>query len=236
MLFPMHHHNADYYSNSYAVIQRTGFQGWGNSLIDRLIEKRVNRKEGMRILELGASSGEHLKYVKTFPLWSKYICLDLNPGISDPVLFRVLTKRNPPPIQNISFVKARAEQLPFADKSFDLIILTCLLAHVRDVEQVLSEMRRVVTVGGQIVIGLPTDPGIINRLVKLLITYPKMKRTGVLNPRLTYAREHINPIGNLIALIKNAFSSDEVKLHFFPLRLQSWNFNLVVIVNCSIRK
>jgi hypothetical protein len=97
-------------------------------------------------------------------------------------------------------------------------------------------MRRVVTVGGQIVIGLPTDPGIINRLVKLLITYPKMKRTGVLNPRLTYAREHINPIGNLIALIKNAFSSDEVKLHFFPLRLQSWNFNLVVIVNCSIRK
>ena len=231
----MHNPNTDYYSNSYTVIQRTGFQGWGNALIDRLIERKVNRREGMRILELGASSGEHLKFVKVFPLWSKYICLDINPGISDPVLFKSLRKGNPPLIPNISFVKASAEQLPFADKSFDLIISTCLLAHVKDVEQALSEMRRVVTVGGQIVIGLPTDPGIINRLVKVVHTYPKMKRMGVLNPRLTYAREHINPIGNLIALIKNVFSSDEVKLQFFPLRLRSWNLNLAVIVNCSIK-
>ena len=66
MLCPMHNPNTDYYSNSYTVIQRTGFQGWGNSLIDRLIERKVNRKEGMRILELGASSGEHLKFVKVF--------------------------------------------------------------------------------------------------------------------------------------------------------------------------
>ena len=53
----------EYYSKNYRSIQRSGIQGLGNSLIDRLIEKKVRRQFGMRILEIGASSGEHLLYV-----------------------------------------------------------------------------------------------------------------------------------------------------------------------------
>ena len=86
-----------YYSNIYRNLQRTGLQGWGNSLIDKLVEKSIKRKENMDIIELGASSGEHLFFVPKVPSWQKYICLDIAPGKSNPELFRELTEGNPPP-------------------------------------------------------------------------------------------------------------------------------------------
>ena len=225
-----------YYSNIYRNLQRTGLQGWGNSLIDKLVEKSIKRKENIDIIELGASSGEHLFFVSKVPSWQKYICLDIAPGKSNPELFRELTEGNPPPILNLSFVQANAEEIPFQDETFDLVLSTCLLAHVREPEQVLREMRRIAKNNGQIVIGLPADPGILNRLVKFVVTYPKMKRMGIPNPRLEYAREHINAVGNLIELIKTTFESDKLRLKFFPFRLQTWNFNLAIIVICSVKK
>ena len=225
-----------YYSNIYRNLQRTGLQGWGNSLIDKLIEKSIKRSENMDIIELGASSGEHLTFVPKDPPWQKYICLDIAPGKSNPERYIELTEGNPPPFLNLSFVQANAEKIPFQDESFDLVLSTCLLAHVREPEQVLGEMRRVAKNNGQIVIGLPADPGILNRLVKFFITYPKMKRMGIQNPHLEYAREHINAIGNLIPLIKATFESDKLRLKFFPFRLHTWNFNLAIIIVCSVKK
>ena len=227
---------ADYYSKFYTELQRTGIQGWGNSLIDKLIEKSIKRTEFSDILELGAASGEHLIFVPKDPPWQKYVCLDVAPGKSNPDLYRELTEGNTPPFYNLSFVQARAEEIPFQDESFDLVVSTCLLAHVREPEQVLREMRRVAKNNGQIVIGLPTDPGILNRLVKFVITYPKMKRMGIETHRLEYAREHINAVGNLVELIKKTFEKDKLQLNFFPFRLPSWNFNLAIIVVCSVKK
>lgn len=227
----------DYYGKIYKKLQRTGVQCWGNSLIDRLIESRVERFEDMKILELGASSGEHLRYVDKEPKWHSYIGLDINPGISDPELYaNLMNNESSSNLPNITFVKGSAENLPFEDNSFDLIIATCLLAHVRDAEKVLQEARRVVKDNGQITIGLPTDPGILNRLIKKIFTYPKMKRLGILNPKLEYAREHINAVGNLVELIKFNFSDDLLELRFFPFIVRSWNLNLVVIMNCKVRK
>ena len=227
----MNNNRDDYYSNSYKNLQRRGLQGWGNSFIDTLIEGRVNRFEGMTILELGASSGEHLRFVSPQPMWSSYVGLDISPGLSDPELFKSLTRAESPRFPNVRFVKGSAEELPFEDASFDLIISTCLLAHVGDPERVLMEIKRVIKENGQVVIGLPTDPGILNRLVKRIITYPKMNRMGIANPRLEYAREHINGIGNLLELIKFQFSNDSLKLKYFPFSLKSWNLNLVVVVD-----
>jgi len=225
-----------YYANDYTNQQRRGLQGWGNSLIDRLIEGRVKRFEGMKILELGASSGEHIRFVSPKPMWSSYFCLDLRPGISDPALFESLTRKESPIIQNVYFVKGSAEEMPFEDESFDLIISTCLLAHVRDPERVLAEIRRVVKNSGQVVIGLPTDPGIMNRLIKRIITYPRMRRLGTSNPKLEYAREHINGIGNLLELIKFQFAQDSLRLQYFPFAIKTWNLNLAVIVDVNMGK
>jgi ubiquinone/menaquinone biosynthesis C-methylase UbiE len=226
----------EYYSNFYKSLQRSGIQGWGNSLIDRLIESRVTRFEAMCILEVGASSGEHLQFVSPEPKWSRYVGLDITPGVSDPELFARLIDGNHPNSQAVSFVQGTAEGMPFGDESFDLVVSTCLLAHVPNPERVLQEMKRVVKNGGQIVIGLPTDPGVMNRFIKTLITYPRMKKVGIVNPRLEYAREHVNGIGNLLELIKFHFAESSVIYRYFPSYLPSWNFNLAVIVDCKIKK
>jgi ubiquinone/menaquinone biosynthesis C-methylase UbiE len=220
-----------FYRKSYRKLHREGLQGWGNALVDRLIERHTKRFLGMRILELGASSGEHLQFVSIEPAWHSYTCLDISPGISNPDLYKSLVRSNEPIYPRIKFVEASVENIPFHDNSFDLVVTTCLLAHVREPEKALSEIRRVVKPGGQVVIALPADPGILNRLVKKLITFPKMKRMGILSPNLEYAREHINGVGNLLEFIKSQFSNDDLKLRYFPFGIKSWNFSLAIVAN-----
>jgi len=220
----------------YNLIQRKGLQGWGNSLIDRQIEKRVRRQEGFKILELGASSGEHLSFVQREPIWESYICLDINPGITNPTLYQQIVANESTGYQRVEFVKANAENLPFNDSTFDLVVATCLLAHVDQPELVIEEVRRVAKNKGQIVIGLPCDPGIVNRVIKFLVTYRKMKRLGISDPKLTYARDHKNPISSLIVFIKHICRHDKIKLRYHPFRIKSWNCNLFVIIDCTLNK
>jgi SAM-dependent methyltransferase len=222
--------------DNYKLIQRDGLQGWGNSLIDRQIEKRVKRKKGFKILELGASSGEHLSFVRNEPIWESYICLDVNPGITNPKLYQDIISNNSPSYKGVKFVKANAENLPFSDSTFDLVVATCLLAHVDNPELVLQEARRVTKNNGKIIIGLPCDPGILNRMIKFIVTYPKMKRIGIIDPKLSYAREHKNPINNLIVIIKHVFSQDKINLRYQPLKIKSWNLNFFVLLDCNLDK
>lgn len=222
--------------DNYNSIQRSGLQGWGNSLIDQQIEKNIKRKEGFKILELGASSGEHLSYVKDEPIWDSYICLDINPGATNPKLYQNIVSKKSKSYSRVKFVKANAESLPFNDSTFDLVVATCLLAHVDQPELVLQEARRVTKNKGQIIIGLPCDPGIVNRMTKFMVTYPKMKRIGITDPKLSYARDHKNPINNLIVIIKYVFRQDKINLKYQPLRIKSWNLNLFVILVCNLNK
>lgn len=62
---------------------------------------------------------------------------------------------------NITLVKGNAMQLPYADNTFDHATIGFALRNVPDMRQVLSEMRRVVRPGGQVVsleLSKPTWP------------------------------------------------------------------------------
>lgn len=222
----------EYYRKYYSKVQRSGIQGWGSALLDRALERsRGHRWSGAwhinRVLEVGASSGEHLAFVDRAS-FAEWVCLDLQPGVSDPRLREMLEE------EAISFVEGDVHAMPFSDAEFDEVVSTCLLHHLDDVEGALLEMRRVVRDRGTITIGMPTDPGILNRLVKWVVTYPQMRRTGVRDPRLIYAREHRNSITSILALVAHVFSDDEVGMHFRPFRLPSWNANLFLIVSIRV--
>ena len=51
--------------------------------------------------------------------------------------------------------------LPFADGSFDLVVCTETLEHVRDLQLFLSEARRVLVPGGRLAITTPAHRGLI---------------------------------------------------------------------------
>ena len=222
--------------DAYTRVQRSDLQGWGNALIDKKIEKLVENRESIRqriVLEVGASSGEHLNFINKFEGIKKYVALDLKPGDSNPKLFEELkTKRFP---FKLEFVKGNAEQLHFLNDSFDLTFSTCLLAHVNDPMRVFQELRRVTKKGGQIIIAMPCDPGAINRFIKFLFTYPKLRKNGIPNPKLFYALDHKNSIPNLVEIGKHVFRDDDIKLKYYPFYLASWNFNMCIFFSVIVK-
>jgi SAM-dependent methyltransferase len=57
----------------------------------------------------------------------------------------------------LTYQQGVAEQLPFADGSFDLVTCQTLLIHVRDPGGVIDEMVRVVRPGGQVLVAEPNN-------------------------------------------------------------------------------
>ena len=218
-------------NRAYFKIQRSGLQGLGNSMIDRGVEQSLFYTKSLSMIEIGASSGEHLDFVNDLSLIKRYVALDLFPRVTNPALSFQLETLIP-----IEFVQGDAEKLPFSDNEFDVALSMCVLAHVNNPETVLQELRRVTRGGGQIAIGMPCDPGMINRLIKGLVTYRVMRRNGVENPKLSYARDHRNAIGNLIELTRHVFYEDKLRISYRPFRLRSWNLNLFCVIKVDIKK
>lgn len=221
----------EYYRKSYKRIQRGGLQGWGNSLVDRWVEKfGVKGESSHKYLEIGASSGEHFRYFRRPVQSGNYKAVDLAPGISNPELFKELSE-----LGLVEFITGNAEALPFENDSFDRSISLCVLAHVSDPEKVFSELKRVTKPGGYVIVGMPCDPGLLNRLIKQILTYRSMRLAGIQNPQLIYAREHKNGVGNLVTLAKHVFQEDDLNVHYMPFRIRSWNLNLAVILEVKVK-
>ncbi|MFN9110923.1 MAG: class I SAM-dependent methyltransferase [Bacteroidota bacterium] len=62
---------------------------------------------------------------------------------------------------NIQFIKASTENLPFEDNSFDLIIADNVFEHVEDLDATLKECKRVLVDGG--ILFAPTFPSILSK-------------------------------------------------------------------------
>lgn len=56
---------------------------------------------------------------------------------------------------NLSFLVARAEQMPFRDGSFDLVVAFEVIEHLEDWQALLAEARRLLAPGGQFIVSTP---------------------------------------------------------------------------------
>lgn len=231
----------DYYNNYYEkYLFQDDMQGAGiayfESGIDKVLRsKKISklRKKDLskyRVLEIGGGSGEHLKYVSFTP--SKYVSVDLRKPDKELCKKNLLAAAH---VAEADFVQANAENLPFKDREFDLVLGTCVLHHVDDVLAVLLESKRVVAEFGEVIFILPTDPGILNYLIKKIISYPKLRRQGLLNPEVVYAIDHRNHVGSIISQFKYVFSDSEVSLHFKPFHVNSTNLNLYLAIHARVK-
>ena len=115
-----------------------------DSEITEKIKKALDVKNQMTILDLGCGPGILTSCIAPF---SKIIVgFDLTPEMTTKAKVRCSTSKN------AVFLIGDAECLPFKNDSFDRIVTRLTLHHFINVEKVLSEMYRVLKVGGKAII------------------------------------------------------------------------------------
>ncbi len=210
-----------FYNDFYdAVICKSGLGARSIRSTHKFMEAIYSKNEYADCLELGGGNGEHLDFVKHG--FSRYVLLDLrNSNLESKWIGD----------QRIQRLLGDAEDVPFPDKSFDRIIVTCLLHHVNNPEKVFLEIRRLLKTGGSASIFLPCDPGILVRFMRSLTTARKAKGMGFKGYSLMISREHRNHIGGLLKMLKFVFRSEKVSLQWRPFFVPSWNLNAFIIVH-----
>ncbi len=133
-------------------------------------ERTVGAARGV-VLEIGAGSGQNL------PLYGgavNWVCA-LDPS---PELLRLAAARMKNALVPVRLLRASAEQLPFADRIFDTIVMTWTMCSIPKPHAALNEMRRVLKSGGQLLFvehGLSPEPRIAGWQHRLT---PCWKRIG----------------------------------------------------------
>jgi len=173
-----------------------------------------------RVLEVGAGTGVHIGYVRH--AFDEYLATDLNPPFLD---------RMKPAGRNVIVKAEDATRLSFPDRSFDRVIAAHILEHLFPPHQVLREWARVLKPGGLLSLVLPCDPGVGWRLGRYLSARKRFVRDG-LDYDYWMAREHVNPINNLVSFVRHYFS--DVREEWYPLRVPSMDLNLFYIAHVRV--
>ncbi len=105
----------------------------------------IDIKSGQNYLEIGCGSGAVARYVsKKYKLNVTGTDID-----KDQIL---LARRDSTHIKNITFLEADATNLPFKDKSFDIVLSVNVLHHISNWMDALKEINRVLRSNGYFIL------------------------------------------------------------------------------------
>ena len=108
-----------------------------------------------RSLEIGAGTGYFSLNLLQAGVVEQATCTDISPG-----MVRTLATNATRLGLDVRTTRADAESLPFADRSFDLVLGHAVLHHLPDLDRAFSEFARVLRPGGRIVFaGEPSRNG-----------------------------------------------------------------------------
>ncbi len=131
----------------YAKWRTTGLGRITEELEQRLILEFAAPVRGERALDIGCGDG-----ALTLALWKEGASLVAGCD-RDPRMIAAAKGLATRHRANIGYVIGRAEQLPFADETFDVLTAVTVLCFVPEPSKALHEMARVLRPGGRVVIG-----------------------------------------------------------------------------------
>src|SRR3954466_11500524 len=142
-------------SGDYAIVGTT-LQIVGEELCEAL-----DVRAGQKVLDVAAGNGN--ASLAAARRWCDVTATDYVPALLDRARERGEAER-----LNITFREADAEALPFADRSFDVVVSTFGVMFTPDQERAASELVRVCKRGGKIGLANWTPEGFIGQLFKTI--------------------------------------------------------------------
>jgi ubiquinone/menaquinone biosynthesis C-methylase UbiE len=132
-----------------------------NAIDDTFVEHAVRllkRSEHGRALDIGTGPGQIvIKLARRLPGW-KFVGVDRSPGMIGQAQAN-LASAGSEVAGRVEFQLADGNHLPFPDRSFDFVLCNSVLHHLAEPEEFLSEMARLVSHGGAILLRDLRRPG-----------------------------------------------------------------------------
>ena len=197
--------------------------GAGHKALENLVE---SDERFAVVLEVGVGTGEHLRHVRHG--FDTYHMLDRSEA-----MLKLVRERYKNDARRLDYRLGVVEALPFPDASVDRLIATHMLEHVYRPHEVLREWNRVLKPGGTMSILIPTDPGLVWRLGKVVGARRAVNRMG-LPYDYFMALEHVNPVNNLVALLEYYFP--DARTQWWPFRIASMDLNFFYLCHALTRE
>lgn len=112
----------------------------------RELRAELLRPASGETLEIGAGTGLNLEHYPDAV--TRLVLAEPDPHMSARLRERLAAR--PPAVETVEVIDAGAEQLPFADDSFDTVVSTLVLCSVPDPRLAVGEMRRVLRPAGRL--------------------------------------------------------------------------------------
>ena len=177
-----------------------------------LIASLVRKEKYSKIVELGSGSGILLPSLSK--VGDLIVAMDIKRNFSD---LKGLCKKEG--IKNVLFVRADIEHLPFKENAFDLALTVSILEHIKNLEDTLKGIKKIVSSEGNFVAGYPIEKFATNLAFKI----SGMKKIVDV--------EHVSNFQKIRDLIKKTFTVVEKRK--YPASFLPDNFSFYEGMLCN---
>jgi len=146
-----------YYERSHRIVR------WLERRRLALLRAVAQPRADDQVLEVGCGGGHVLERFAD----SARTGIDLSPSM----IVRSLRRLGP----SVNLLRGSAEDLPFADGSFEIVLCTEVLEHTREPRRVIEELMRVAAPGARVVVSIPNERN-IDRAKRAIRRVPGARR------------------------------------------------------------
>ena len=171
---------------------------------------------GLRTLEIGAGTGEHLLYESAAS--QEYYALEFRPELANRLSARF------PGVRTI--VGDCQNRIDVPDHSFDRVLAIHLLEHLADLPKALDEVARVLRPGGVFSAVIPCEGGVGYSLGRQVSSKKVFEKRYGIEYDWLISYDHVNRAREIIDELKRRF--DVTHRRFYPMRIPLIDLNLVI--------